>query len=714
MAGAQGTGGTICIDPGLGTITLVSQIGFPPTPGLSLAIVGNGATVVGSRDGEYGTALEFDSETISNNCRFHHVCPPVETISISSMTFTGGQGRDGGAVWTGEGVDLSLDHDVFRSNSAGPRNVGGAVDVDDLADLTITDSSFIDNTDACDSCGGDGGGAVISNGSPITVSGSTFAGNSTSGPGGAIDAGYGGPVVITDSTFSGNTSSGGNNNLGGAVFATGDLDVVASTFVGNTATSGGTLWDNDTTSVAGSILRGVSGVGTCAGGPVTSDGYSLSDEAVDSCGLTGPGDRVAAGSLAALGPLAANGGPTQTVMPLAGSPATALIPADTTLAVDGQPTRLCPTVDQRGVASAPAGRCSAGSVQGEAPAITSARAATFTAGRPGSSTVTATGVPAPTFSSTGPLPRGVTLDGTTGVLSGTAPTPGVFRVTVTATNGNPPDATQRFTLTVLPPPVGDGYWLAGADGGVFSYGSAPFVGSAAGLHLNRPIVAAAATPDHRGYWLVAADGGVFAFGDARYAGSVPGLGLAPAGTPGPAPHLSSPIVGVVPSAGGRGYLLVGSDGGVFAFGDARFAGSCPGSGGCPGPVVAMVGDRTGDGYWMVTATGRLERFGDAPTLGEPGPQSTAAVGAAGTPGGDGYRILLADGAVFAYGDAAYHGGATGLGVADPAAAIGADASGDGYWITTGQGMVEPFGSAPNDGGPTSRPLDAPVVAVAGS
>src|ERR1019366_2666878 len=40
----------------------------------------------------------------------------------------------------------------------------------------------------------------------------------------------------------------------------------------------------------------------------------------------------------------------------------------------------------------------------------------------------------------------------------------------------------------------------------------------AGLVLNAPIVSAAATPTGGGYWLVGADGGVFAFGDAGYHG----------------------------------------------------------------------------------------------------------------------------------------------------------------------------------------------------
>lgn len=38
--------------------------------------------------------------------------------------------------------------------------------------------------------------------------------------------------------------------------------------------------------------------------------------------------------------------------------------------------------------------------------------------------------------------------------------------------------------------------------------------------VNAPIVGMAATPSGNGYWLVAADGGIFAFGDARFMGNV--------------------------------------------------------------------------------------------------------------------------------------------------------------------------------------------------
>src|SRR4051794_5975223 len=65
-----------------------------------------------------------------------------------------------------------------------------------------------------------------------------------------------------------------------------------------------------------------------------------------------------------------------------------------------------------------------------------------------------------------------------------------------------------------------GYRLVAADGGIFSYGDAPFFGSLGGTHLNAPIVGGSTTPTGGGYWLLGEDGGVFTFGDARYDGAV--------------------------------------------------------------------------------------------------------------------------------------------------------------------------------------------------
>ena len=125
------------------------------------------------------------------------------------------------------------------------------------------------------------------------------------------------------------------------------------------------------------------------------------------------------------------------------------------------------------------------------------------------------------------------------------------------------DAGARFACGVVSAPGGSaqaGYWLVAADGGVFAYGDAPFLGRFEGASPGDPIVGMAATPTGNGYWLVAAGGGVLPFGDAVLFGDLGAI------TP------DAPIVGMAATPTGKGYLLFGGDGGVFAFGDAAFLG----------------------------------------------------------------------------------------------------------------------------------------------
>jgi hypothetical protein len=227
------------------------------------------------------------------------------------------------------------------------------------------------------------------------------------------------------------------------------------------------------------------------------------------------------------------------------------------------------------------------------------------------------------------------------------------------------------------------------------------------------VVGIVPTKDDGGYWLDASDGGVFSFGDTQFYGSIPGLGLHPAGS-GLPNSLDAPIVGMVPSNDDGGYFMVASDGGVFAFGDAHFAGSCPGIGGCSGAAVAVMPDASGNGYWLVTQTGSIYTFGDASYYGAPGNTGSPVTSAVRTPNGGGYWILTANGTVYSYGNAGNYGDAAGaFGGLNPATAIFTTSDGGGYWIASANGTVEPYGDAPNDGGMSGTHLNGSIIAATG-
>jgi hypothetical protein len=88
------------------------------------------------------------------------------------------------------------------------------------------------------------------------------------------------------------------------------------------------------------------------------------------------------------------------------------------------------------------------------PAVSSPDQATFTVDQPGTFTVTATGTPTPFITEKGKLPKGLHFTSGTGsaTISGT-PTgaAGSYPLTVEAANGDPPTASQFFTLKLVAP-----------------------------------------------------------------------------------------------------------------------------------------------------------------------------------------------------------------------------------------------------------------------
>jgi hypothetical protein len=252
-----------------------------------------------------------------------------------------------------------------------------------------------------------------------------------------------------------------------------------------------------------------------------------------------------------------------------------------------------------------------------------------------------------------------------------------------ADHGTPP-ASAASRLVGMAAHPGGGYWVATSNGGVYSYGGAPFHGSAGNVALRSPVVGMAARPDGSGYWLAAADGGIFSFGAATFRGS---LG---------ATTLRSPIVGVAATRSGNGYWMVAADGGVFTFGDAVFAGSL-GDRTLNAPIVAMAA-APGGGYWLAAADGGVFTFGSATFHGSAGDLRLRhpVVSMAAVPDGSGYWLAGADGGVFTFGTARFLG--VGAPSFEPVTTIASRGSG-GYWLLRSPLRAHAAGPAlpPNSG-----------------
>jgi hypothetical protein len=221
---------------------------------------------------------------------------------------------------------------------------------------------------------------------------------------------------------------------------------------------------------------------------------------------------------------------------------------------------------------------------------------------------------------------------------------------------------------------------------VSAFGGAPRLGSPK-KPPRAPLVGMAANPTGKGYWLVGSDGGIFTFGDAKFHGSTGGR------------RLNRPIVGMAPTPSGKGYWLVASDGGIFTFGSARFHGSTGGRR-LNRPIVGMAPTPSGKGYWLVASDGGIFTFGDARFHGSTGRirLRSPIVGMAATRSGNGYWLVAADGGVFTFGDANFYGSTGSRRLSSPIVGIARKPAGKGYWLVGANGRVFAFGDAHHRGG----------------
>ena len=243
------------------------------------------------------------------------------TVSGNSTTNTLGGG--GGGIFTQGSVSL-ISSTVSGNSTTGSVADGGGV----LAQGSV---SLINSTVSGNSTSGrsaDGGGIAARD--DISVTSSTLSDNSTSGSqayGGGISGS--GTVSLINSTVYGNSTLGTDAD-GGGIFSSGVVSVISSTVSGNTSGSvgGGIHVTNDGSSItiSNSIVAGNTDDGSApdlrSGNNARTINYSL----IGATGLTILGNGNQVGTLMSpldplLGPLADNGGPTQTLALLAGSPA---------------------------------------------------------------------------------------------------------------------------------------------------------------------------------------------------------------------------------------------------------------------------------------------------------------------------------------------------------------------------------------------------------
>ena len=197
--------------------------------------------------------------------------------------------------------------------------------------------------------------------------------------------------------------------------------------------------------------------------------------------------------------------------------------------------------------------------------------------------------------------------------------------------------------------------------------------------ISGPIAGIASTPDGAGYWVAGTDGDVYAFGDAASYGSR-------AGAP-----LNKPIVGIAATPDGKGYWLLGGDGGIFTFGDAQFYGSA-GDIRLQKPVAGMVVDPATGGYWLVASDGGIFSF-NAPFYGSTGatPLAQPIVGMEAAADGSGYRFVASDGGIFDF-NQRFAGSLGGQALPAPIVGMAANAAG-GYWVVGATATVSGFGGA---------------------
>ncbi|HVV90588.1 MAG TPA: choice-of-anchor Q domain-containing protein, partial [Solirubrobacterales bacterium] len=279
--------------------------------------------------------------------------PTAATLdaNISNLTITGGAettagedpGDGGGVLFGGQAHELTLRQVAVTGNSATTNGGGIAAPLEGTAKtVVVEDSTVADNKIA-------GGAPLVGLGGGLFVTGN---------------------LTMTNTTVTGNTVENGTSlDEGGGVTAgpgsgtdaqPTQTRIVNSTIAGNsvdTGTGGGfsmynpTALAESTSTITNTIIAGNSAGGAtsnCGGTLTVVSSHDLADDST--CMFTDAASKTQTDPK--LGPLANNGGETDTLALLAGSPA-----------IDAGTNEGCPPTDQRGVARPIGSACDIGAYE---------------------------------------------------------------------------------------------------------------------------------------------------------------------------------------------------------------------------------------------------------------------------------------------------------------------------------------------------------------
>ena len=271
------------------------------------------------------TAFAYNSSEVSSGGALY-VYQASDFSYIEDSAFMGNDAHlDGGGFYLTY-PRLSFMNTEFSENWA-DRNGGAGYNI--AGELNLIDCNIESNH-----ADQDGGG--IYNHEDMTISRSAFLDNQALGDGGGVYHSTGSVYSIIDST----TFHGNDADQGGGIFSDASLSIRNCTFSSNSADpgGGGAVYGHYLTTLINSILAYSTSGGNCSTSPEPSNGGNNIDSGA-TCNF-----YPALGSMSntnpQLGALQDNGGGTQSMLPLPGSPAIDAV-------IYNAPNN-CPSLDQRG------------------------------------------------------------------------------------------------------------------------------------------------------------------------------------------------------------------------------------------------------------------------------------------------------------------------------------------------------------------------------